>query len=39
VVMVTHDTNIAAYARRVVHFVDGRIERDIINRPKFPDAV
>jgi putative ABC transport system ATP-binding protein len=32
VVMVTHETNIAAYARRVVRFVDGRIESDVQNR-------
>ena len=27
VVMVTHDPNMAAFARRVVHFVDGRIDQ------------
>jgi putative ABC transport system ATP-binding protein len=27
VVMVTHDPDMAAFARRIVHFVDGRIER------------
>jgi putative ABC transport system ATP-binding protein len=32
VVMVTHETDIAAYARRIVRFVDGRIESDILNR-------
>ncbi|MGE0699152.1 MAG: ABC transporter ATP-binding protein [Hyphomicrobiaceae bacterium] len=32
VVMVTHESDIAAYARRVVRFVDGRIESDILNR-------
>jgi putative ABC transport system ATP-binding protein len=32
VVMVTHETDIAAYARRVVRFVDGRIDSDIQNR-------
>jgi putative ABC transport system ATP-binding protein len=32
VVMVTHETDIAAYARRVIRFVDGRIESDILNR-------
>lgn len=28
VVMVTHEPDMAAYARRVVHFLDGRIESD-----------
>jgi putative ABC transport system ATP-binding protein len=28
VLMVTHEADIAAYAQRVVHFVDGRIARD-----------
>ena len=28
VVMVTHDPDIAAFARRVIHFVDGRVESD-----------
>ena len=32
VVMVTHETDIAAYARRMVRFVDGRIESDVINK-------
>jgi putative ABC transport system ATP-binding protein len=32
VVMVTHETDIAAYARRIVRFVDGQIESDILNR-------
>ncbi|MCF8476815.1 MAG: ABC transporter ATP-binding protein [Pseudolabrys sp.] len=32
VVMVTHETDIAAYARRTVRFVDGRIESDARNR-------
>lgn len=31
IVMVTHETDMAAYAKRIVHFVDGRIESD---RPK-----
>jgi putative ABC transport system ATP-binding protein len=26
--MVTHEPDMAAYARRVVHFVDGRIDSD-----------
>jgi putative ABC transport system ATP-binding protein len=28
VLMVTHEPDMAAYARRIVHFVDGRIDRD-----------
>ena len=32
VVMVTHETDIAAYARRIVRFVDGRIDSDTLNR-------
>ena len=31
IVMVTHEPDIAAYARRVVRFVDGRIESDVLN--------
>ena len=31
VVMVTHETDIAAYARRTIRFVDGRIESDTAN--------
>ncbi len=30
--MVTHEPNIAAFAHRIIRFVDGRIESDIINR-------
>ncbi len=32
VVMVTHETDIAAYARRTIRFVDGRIESDMQNQ-------
>jgi len=32
IVMVTHEADIAAFARRIIRFVDGRIESDIINR-------
>ncbi len=32
IVMVTHETDIAAYARRTIRFVDGRIEHDTLNR-------
>ena len=31
VLMVTHEPGIAAYARRVVHFVDGRVDSDCRN--------
>lgn len=32
VVMVTHEQDIAAYAQRVIRFVDGRIESDVLNK-------
>jgi len=32
VVMVTHETDIAAYARRIIRFVDGRIDSDVPNK-------
>jgi putative ABC transport system ATP-binding protein len=28
VLMVTHEHDMAAYARRVVHFLDGRVDKD-----------
>jgi putative ABC transport system ATP-binding protein len=31
IMMVTHEPDIAAYAKRIVHFVDGRIARDDAN--------
>jgi putative ABC transport system ATP-binding protein len=31
VLMVTHEADMAAYARRMVHFVDGRIASDTVN--------
>jgi putative ABC transport system ATP-binding protein len=31
VLMVTHEPDMAAYARRMVHFLDGRIARDEFN--------
>ncbi len=31
VLMVTHEPDMAAYARRMVHFLDGRIARDVAN--------
>jgi putative ABC transport system ATP-binding protein len=32
VLMVTHEPDMAAYARRMVHFVDGSIAKDVINQ-------
>jgi putative ABC transport system ATP-binding protein len=29
--MVTHEPDMAAYARRMVHFVDGSLSRDVVN--------
>jgi putative ABC transport system ATP-binding protein len=31
VLMVTHEPDMAAYARRMVHFVDGRVAKDAVN--------
>jgi putative ABC transport system ATP-binding protein len=31
VLMVTHEPDMAAYARRMVQFVDGRVARDVAN--------
>jgi putative ABC transport system ATP-binding protein len=31
VLMVTHEPDMAAYARRMVHFLDGRVARDAVN--------
>jgi putative ABC transport system ATP-binding protein len=31
VVMITHENDIAAYADRIVRFIDGRIEQDMVN--------
>jgi putative ABC transport system ATP-binding protein len=40
VLMVTHEPDMAAYARRIVRFVDGRIASDTPNTPpKLPPAV
>jgi putative ABC transport system ATP-binding protein len=33
IAMVTHEPDMAAYARRVVRFVDGRVESDRLNAP------
>jgi len=32
VLMVTHEPDMAAYARRIVRFVDGRVESDVVQR-------
>jgi putative ABC transport system ATP-binding protein len=32
IVMVTHEQTMAEYAHRIIHFVDGRVERDLQNR-------
>jgi len=34
IVMVTHEAEMAAWARRVVRFVDGRVESDRVNPPQ-----
>jgi putative ABC transport system ATP-binding protein len=40
VLMITHEPDMAAYARRLVHFVDGRIESDVANaHPIAQDAI
>jgi putative ABC transport system ATP-binding protein len=40
VLMVTHEPDMAAYARRLVHFVDGRIDSDVANpHPTAQDAI
>ena len=33
IVLVTHENNIAAYAKRQVHLLDGNIEKDFMNNP------
>lgn len=37
IVMVTHEDDIAAFAQRVVHFLDGRIDTDKLNGRKTAD--
>jgi putative ABC transport system ATP-binding protein len=39
VVMVTHDPNMAAYARRVIHFVDGHMRGDVRSTSRESGAV
>jgi putative ABC transport system ATP-binding protein len=36
VLMVTHESDMAAYAHRIVHFVDGRIDRDGVHPEAHP---
>jgi len=31
VLMVTHEADMAAYAKRIVHFVDGVVDSDTLN--------
>ena len=38
VLMVTHEPDMAAYARRLVHFIDGRIDSDAANPTPVPAA-
>ena len=38
VLMVTHEADMAAYARRMVHFIDGRIADDVANPNPTPAA-
>jgi len=33
IVLVTHDDKVAARAQRVIHMKDGRIDREVVNRP------
>jgi putative ABC transport system ATP-binding protein len=38
IVMVTHEPDMAAYAHRIVHFLDGRIDSDTVNAASSPAA-
>ena len=38
VIMITHDMNIAAYAKRVVHIIDGELTEDDQSKPNLSDA-
>lgn len=37
IMMVTHEADMAAYASRIMHFVDGRMDSDQPNQPLLPD--
>jgi putative ABC transport system ATP-binding protein len=39
ILMVTHEPDMAAYADRLIHFLDGRIETDVSNTKERTDAV
>jgi putative ABC transport system ATP-binding protein len=39
ILMVTHEPDMAEYADRLIHFVDGRIETDVSNTKERTDAV
>lgn len=39
ILMVTHEPDMASYADRLVHFVDGQIETDMRNQGAVPDAL
>ena len=39
ILMVTHEPDMAAYADRLIHFLDGRIETDVSNTKERADAV
>ena len=36
VLMVTHEPDMAAYAKRILRFVDGRVDSDRPNTPQAP---
>ena len=38
IVMVTHEAEMAAFARRVVRFVDGRVDSDQVNAPRLTET-
>ena len=39
ILMVTHEPEMAEYAQRIVHFVDGRVDSDDPQRGETADAV
>lgn len=38
IVMITHEPDIASYARRIIYIKDGKIEKDILNKSHVPSA-